>query len=145
MSVNRNKRSVALDLKDPDDLAAALGLSPMPTSSSRTGDPAPRTDSASTPTDLRAEHPALVLCSISGFGQDAGPRSGYDQIVQGASGVMSLTGPVGEPTKWGVPVGDIAAGMFAAYAVAAALYRAARRPGSDAPSTSRCRTASCRC
>ena len=122
MAVNRNKRSVTLDLKDSADLATARGLIDgadvlvenwRPGTADRLGLGA---------AELRAGHPALIYCSISGFGQNAGTRSGYDQIVQGTSGVMSLTGPVGEPTKWGVPVGDVAAGMFAAYAIAAALY-----------------------
>lgn len=122
MAVNRNKRSVTLDLKDPADLDAARALIAgadvvvenwRPGTADRLGLGA---------RELRAEFPSLIVCSISGFGQNAGPRSGYDQIVQGTSGVMSLTGPIGEPTKWGVPVGDIAAGMFAAYAIAAALY-----------------------
>jgi crotonobetainyl-CoA:carnitine CoA-transferase CaiB-like acyl-CoA transferase len=122
MSVNRNKRSLALDLKDPQDKALALRLVAeadvvvenwRPGTAARLG-----LDAES----LRTLHPRLVHCSISGFGQGAGPRSGYDQIVQGESGVMSLTGPVGEPTKWGVPVGDISAGMFAASAILAALY-----------------------
>ena len=122
MSVNRNKRSATFDLKDSNDLAAVLGLVSAsdvvvenwrPGTAARLGLDAER---------LRALHPGLVFCSISGFGQDQGPRSGYDQIVQGTSGVMALTGPIGEPTKWGVPVGDIAAGMFAANAITAALY-----------------------
>lgn len=122
MSVNRNKRSVTLNLKVPRDVAAARSLIAdadvvvenwRPGTADRLGLGA---------TDLRADDPALIHCSISGFGQDQGPRSGYDQIVQGTSGVMSLTGPPGEPTKWGVPIGDVAAGMFAAYAIVAALY-----------------------
>ena len=126
MSVNRNKRSVALDLKDPEDLAAALDLVAAadvvvenwrPGTAERLG-----LDAAT----LRERHPGLVYCSISGFGQDQGTRSGYDQILQGTSGVMSLTGRPDEPTKWGVPVGDVAAGMFAANAVLAALYERAR-------------------
>lgn len=123
MSVNRNKRSVALDLKDPDDLAAVLDIVKSadvvaenwrPGTAARLGLGADR---------LRLAYPGLIVCSISGFGQDQGPRAGYDQILQGTSGVMSLTGPVGEPTKWGVPVGDLSAGMFAATAIVAALYQ----------------------
>jgi len=82
------------------------------------------------PERLHATNPRLVYCSISGFGQDQGTRSGYDQIVQGTSGVMTLTGRAEEPTKWGVPVADIAAGMFAATAIVSALYeRHGRGPG----------------
>jgi formyl-CoA transferase len=123
MAVNRNKRSVALDLKDAADLDTAralIGDADVVVENWRPGT-AERLGLGAV--DLRTEDPALIVCSISGFGQKSGPRSGYDQIVQGTSGVMSLTGPIGEPTKWGVPVGDVAAGMFAAFAIAAALYQ----------------------
>lgn len=122
VAVNRNKRSVSLDLKDPVGAAAASRLvasADVVVENWRPGAAARLGLDAAT---LRARHPALVHCSISGFGQGGAARAGYDQIVQGESGVMSLTGPVGAPTKWGVPVGDIAAGMFAASAVLAALY-----------------------
>jgi crotonobetainyl-CoA:carnitine CoA-transferase CaiB-like acyl-CoA transferase len=66
------------------------------------------------------------MASISGFGQ-TGPgsqRTAYDLVVQGMGGIMSVTGQVGgPPTKYGIPIGDIGAGMFAAYAIAAALFR----------------------
>jgi crotonobetainyl-CoA:carnitine CoA-transferase CaiB-like acyl-CoA transferase len=122
MSVNRNKRSVTLDLKSPDGLAAAHALTAQADVVVENWRPGIADRLGFSAAQLRATDPALVHCSISGFGQDQGPRSGYDQIVQGTSGVMSLTGPVGEPTKWGVPVGDIAAGMFASTAIVAALY-----------------------
>jgi formyl-CoA transferase len=122
MSVNRNKRSVALDLKTPDGVAAARRLVKTadvivenwrPGTAARLGLDSP---------SLRVDNPGLIVCSISGYGQDGNDRAGYDQIVQGTSGVMSLTGPQGQPTKWGVPGADIAAGMFAALAVVACLY-----------------------
>lgn len=122
MSVNRNKRSVALDLKDDTDFRAVLALVAKadvvvenwrPGTAARLG-----LDSAT----MRKDNPGLVICSISGYGQDGNARAGYDQIVQGTSGVMSMTGPPGEPTKWGVPAADIAAGMFASNAIVAALY-----------------------
>jgi formyl-CoA transferase len=122
LSVNRNKRSVALDLKDEADLATArrlIGNADVLVENWRPGTAARLGLGAE---QVSASNPRLVFCSISGFGQDGPPRAGYDQIVQGTSGVMSLTGPVGEPTKWGVPVGDISAGMFAATAIIAALF-----------------------
>ncbi|MGH7911603.1 MAG: CaiB/BaiF CoA transferase family protein, partial [Candidatus Dormibacteraceae bacterium] len=71
---------------------------------------------------LRATKPELVYASISGFGQDWPSLAGYDQIAQGTSGLMSLTGAPGSgPQKVGVPIGDVAAGMFAAHAVLGAL------------------------
>ena len=114
MSINRNKRSVALDLKTPEGVAAARRLvktAAVVVENWRPGTAARLGLDAQT---LRADNPGLIICSISGYGQDGNDRAGYDQIVQGTSGVMSLTGPEGQPTKWGVPGADIAAGMFAA-------------------------------
>jgi crotonobetainyl-CoA:carnitine CoA-transferase CaiB-like acyl-CoA transferase len=78
---------------------------------------------------LSADHPGLVYCSITGFGQD-GPyanRSGYDFIVQGMSGIMSLTGePDGAPQKIGVAYADILTGLYAVIGIQAALAERAR-------------------
>ena len=79
---------------------------------------------------LRAAHPRLIYASITGFGQD-GPyaaRAGYDYIIQGMGGLMSLTGvpdgePGGGPMKVGVAVADLFSGMYTASAILAALYR----------------------
>jgi formyl-CoA transferase len=126
VAVNRNKRSIALDLKSSSGIRTAKQLAASadvvvenwrPGTASRLGLGA---------AELRATTPSLVYCSISGFGQDQGSRSGYDQIVQGTSGVMTVTGPAGSPTKWGVPVGDIASGMFAATAIIGALLERVR-------------------
>lgn len=122
LAVNRNKRSVALDLKDPAGLATARRLATEADVVVENWRPGTAARLGIGPDELTAANPRLVFCSISGFGQDAPPRAGYDQIVQGTSGVMSLTGPDGHPTKWGVPGGDLAAGMFAATAIIAALY-----------------------
>ncbi|WP_265448020.1 CaiB/BaiF CoA transferase family protein [Flexivirga meconopsidis] len=78
---------------------------------------------------LRQLNPGLIVCSISGFGHDGpeGGRAGYDQIAQGEVGLMSLTGePGGEPTKVGVSIGDLTAGMNAAFGIVAALYERTR-------------------
>lgn len=76
------------------------------------------------PEALRADHPNLIYCAVSGFGQ-TGPwrdRPAYDQIVQGVSGVMSVTGqPGGDPLRAGFPVSDTVGGLTAAFAIAAAL------------------------
>ena len=129
LSVNRNKRSLALDLKHEGGRAALWRLieradvlvenfSPGTIGRLGFGDEA-----------VRARRPGLVYASISGFGQ-TGParhRTAYDLILQGMGGMMSVTGqPDGPPTKLGVPIADIAAGMFAAYAVAAALFERER-------------------
>ncbi|HZB33792.1 MAG TPA: CoA transferase [Streptosporangiaceae bacterium] len=122
VSVNRNKRSVALDLKQPEDLQAALDLIATADVVVENWRPGTAARLGLAPDRLRTMNPKLTVCSISGFGQDQGTRTGYDQILQGTSGVMSITGPPGAPTKWGVPIGDIASGMFAATAIVAALH-----------------------
>lgn len=121
MAVNRNKRSVALDLKDPSDLETAQRLVTAADVMVENWRPGTAQRLGLGAEAMRALNPRLVYCSMSGFGQDGDPRSGYDQIVQGTSGVMHLTGPVGSPTKWGVPIADIAAGMFASTAIVSAL------------------------
>jgi crotonobetainyl-CoA:carnitine CoA-transferase CaiB-like acyl-CoA transferase len=76
---------------------------------------------------LREEFPALVYCSITGFGQTGpyAPRAGYDYLAQGMGGVMSLTGePDGEPVKVGVGIADVMCGMYAVVAILAALRHA---------------------
>lgn len=76
---------------------------------------------------LRTINPKLVYCSITGFGQDGpyAPRAGYDFIVQGMSGLMSITGPAdGEPQKVGVAVTDIFTGLYSVIAIQAALRHA---------------------
>lgn len=129
LSVNRNKRSITLDLKQERDRAVLWQLIDggdvlvenfSPGTAGRLG-----FDDAA----VRARRPNIVYCSISGFGQ-TGPgrdRTAYDLIVQGMSGLMSVTGPLdGEPTRFGVPIADIAAGMFAAYAIVNALFHRER-------------------
>lgn len=122
LSVNRNKRSVVLDLKDPAARGAAEELAMAcdvvvenfkPGTIARLG-----LDAAT----LQGMKPALVYASISGFGQSQPTLAGYDQIAQGSSGMMSVNaGPESSPTKVGVPIGDITAGMFACQAILAAL------------------------
>jgi crotonobetainyl-CoA:carnitine CoA-transferase CaiB-like acyl-CoA transferase len=81
--------------------------------------------------EARKLNPSLVYCSISGYGQD-GPRAkqpAYDGILQGVGGIQFLTGePDGGPARVGVPIADITAGMFGAYAIASALFWRERDP-----------------
>ncbi|MGB3390997.1 MAG: CaiB/BaiF CoA-transferase family protein [Pseudaminobacter sp.] len=77
--------------------------------------------------NLKAVNPRLVYCSITGFGQDGpyAPRAGYDFIIQGMSGLMSITGPAGgEPQKVGVAVTDLFTGLYSVIAIQAALRHA---------------------
>ncbi|MGW1025676.1 CaiB/BaiF CoA transferase family protein [Streptomyces sp. NPDC002577] len=128
-SVNRNKESISLDLKDPQDkgvLRRLVERADVLIENFRTGVLARLGFSFER---LQQLNPRLVVLSITGFGYD-GPeasRPGYDQILQGEGGLMSLTGPTGgTPTKVGVPIADLLAGMNGAYGVLAALYERTR-------------------
>jgi formyl-CoA transferase len=125
MSCNRNKESVVLDLKSAegiDLLERLVRRADVLIENFRAGVMERLGFSLAR---LHELNPRLVLCSITGFGHD-GPeasRPGYDQILQGEAGLMSLTGePDGEPTRVGVPIGDLLAGIHAAYGVCAALH-----------------------
>src|SRR3954467_4086736 len=124
LSANRNKESIALDLKDDGDrgvLTELLRRADVLMENFRPGTLA----RLGFGTDVLAElNPRLVPLAISGFGHDGpeGGRAGYDQIAQGEGGLMSLTGSSPEdPQRVGVPIGDLLAGMYGAYGVLAAL------------------------
>jgi crotonobetainyl-CoA:carnitine CoA-transferase CaiB-like acyl-CoA transferase len=128
MSANRNKRSVVIDLTKPEGqklVHRLIAKADVVVENFKTGNLA-RYGLAYD--DLKGEHPRLVYCSVTGFGQ-SGPyskRPGYDFLIQGMGGIMSLTGePDGEPQKAGVPIADIMPGMFATVAINAALRHVA--------------------
>ncbi|HVA22023.1 MAG TPA: CoA transferase [Candidatus Micrarchaeia archaeon] len=130
LAVNRNKRSVCLDLKVGADRRTALRLAATADVVVENFKPGAAARLGLGAVALRRRHPRLIHASISGFGQNQPRLSGYDQIVQGTSGLMSLTGAAdGPPTKVGVPVGDITAGMFCAHAILAALWERERTGG----------------
>ncbi|MEP6802066.1 MAG: CoA transferase [Acidobacteriota bacterium] len=132
LSVNRNKRSVTLDLRQPDGrrlLCDMASRADVFVENFKTG------FLSGLGLDFPALHrvnPRLVYCSISGYGQ-TGPRrqeTGFDLTIQAESGIMDVTGqPDGPPTKVGVPLTDVTAALYAAYGVLAAL-RARDRTGS---------------
>jgi glutaryl-CoA transferase len=131
MSVNRNKRSVTLDLKSAAGQAALKRLASSADVLVENFRPGTM-DRLGLSYDRAHElNQSLIYCSVSGFGQ-TGPRArqpAYDAILQGMGGIQFLSGePDGGPTRVGVPIADISAGMFAAYAVASALYRRERDP-----------------
>ncbi|HET8719215.1 MAG TPA: CoA transferase [Nocardioidaceae bacterium] len=124
LSANRNKESIALDLKDPADREVLLALvrrADVVVENFRTG----VLERLGIGIEkLHELNPRLVILSITGFGHDGpeGGRAGYDQIAQGEAGLMSLTGPDPDtPQKVGVPISDLLAGMYGAYGVTAAL------------------------
>lgn len=121
---NRNKRSVTLDIAKPEGQRLARALiakSDILVENFKVGT-LPRYGLGYD--DLRGDHPGLIYCSITGFGQ-TGPyasRPGYDSLIQAMGGIMSLTGvPDGQPMKVGVPVADLFAGLYGAIGVLAAL------------------------
>lgn len=123
MSCNRNKESVTANLKSEGGrelLERLVREADVLVENYRPG----ALDRLGLGLDRMHEvNPGLVVLSITGFGHDGpdGTRAGYDQIAQGEAGLMSLTGPPGEPTRVGVPIGDLLAGMYGANGVLAAL------------------------
>ncbi len=125
MSVNRNKKSIALNMKSEKSSEIIHKLIKQsdvlvenfrPGAMERLGLDYER---------VKEMNPQLIYCSISGFGQDGPYRMlpGMDQVLQGMGGVMSMTGePGGPPIKVGVAIADITGGMFAAYGIVVALY-----------------------
>ncbi|KAK1182883.1 CoA transferase [Streptomyces sp. NBS 14/10] len=129
LAQNAGKRSLTLNLKDPEGRAALLRAVREADVLVENFRPGVMDRLGVGWQELRKENPSLVYCAISGFGQTGPMRSrpAYDQIVQGLSGMMSVTGtPDVAPLRAGFPVADTLGGMAAAYAIAAALVRRAR-------------------
>lgn len=125
--VNRGKRGIILDLKSEDGRAALRRLAAEADVLVENYRPGVMAEFGLSYEDLRLLNPALVYCSISGFGS-TGPyaqRGGFDLIAQGMSGIMSVTGEPGRPpVKCGLPLTDLGAGLFALQAIMAAyIYR----------------------
>jgi formyl-CoA transferase len=125
MSCNRNKESIALDLKSDDGrrtLTRLIRQADILVENFRTG---VLDRLGFSMRQLHELNPRLVILSITGFGHDGpeGGRPGYDQIAQGEGGLMSLTGNrPDEPTKVGAPIADLLAGMYGAFGAVAALH-----------------------
>ncbi|MFT6271177.1 MAG: crotonobetainyl-CoA:carnitine CoA-transferase CaiB-like acyl-CoA transferase [Dinoroseobacter sp.] len=125
-SCNRGKRSVVIDFRTPEglaDLKALIASADVVIENYKVGGLAKYGLDYSA---LKEAHPGLIYCSITGFGQD-GPyahRAGYDYIIQGMSGLMSVTGdPGSQPQKVGVAVTDVLTGVYASTAILAALHQ----------------------
>lgn len=123
LSANRNKESVTADLKSAEGkefLTRLVGKADVLIENFRPG----VLDRLGFSVErLHELNPGLVIVSITGFGHDGpeGGRAGYDQIAQGEGGLMSITGAT-EPTKTGMPIADLLAGMYGAYGALAALH-----------------------
>lgn len=127
LCANRNKRSIAIDIASPDGQALIhklLEKADILIENYKVGGLKAYGLSYE---QLKEKFPRLIYCSITGFGQTGpyAPRAGYDFLIQGMGGIMSLTGdPNGEPMKVGVAVADVMAGMYATVGLLAALrYR----------------------
>lgn len=125
-SINRNKRSLAADLKDPQDVARIRRLAARADVLIENFRPGVLGRLGLDYETLHAECPGLVYCSISGFGH-TGPyasKGAFDLTVQAIAGLMSVTGEEDRsPVKCGVPVGDYCSGLYAALTILAALMR----------------------
>lgn len=127
---NRSKESLALDLKKPSDHSVLMRLlsradvlvqNLAPGASARLG---------LSYDDLKAAHPSLIVCNISGYGSD-GPyrdKKAYDLLIQSEAGMLSVTGTGKEPAKVGISIADISAGSYAYSNILAALYQRERDP-----------------
>ena len=126
-SVNRNKRSVALDLKSPDDIVLLKSLVAKTDILIENYRPGVLSRLGLGYDDLNAVNPKMIYCSISGYGQ-TGPyasKGAFDVTVQAIAGIMSVTGEPSEPpVKCGVPIGDFCAGLYAGFSILAMLRKA---------------------
>jgi CoA:oxalate CoA-transferase len=131
-SVNRNKSSIAIDFYSADGSALLRRLALDADVVIENFKPGTMTAMGLDPAELRAEKPSLIVASVSGFGS-SGPlaqAAGLDQVAQGMSGLMSITGEDAQhPMRMGVPIIDIYAGIFTAVGIAAALVGRERTGG----------------
>ncbi len=123
-NLQRNRRSLTLNLKDPEGKALFLKLAATADVVVENFRPDVKNRLGIDYESLKAVNPRIILASISGFGQD-GPyakRPGFDQIAQGMGGLMSITGdPDGGPMRVGIPIADLTAGLFCALGIQTAL------------------------
>ena len=128
-SLNRNKRSIALDLKNPEHQAHACALIAQAQVVVENNRPGVMQRLGLGYEAMHLLNPALIYCSISAYGQ-SGPRSqegGFDVTIQAVSGIMSVTGQAdGAPVKCGVPVADFTAGLYGAMSICAQLRQVAQ-------------------
>jgi len=126
LSLNRNKRSVVIDLKTPEGVEAVHRLAGGSDVLIENFRPGLMSALGLALADLRSANPRLVTCSLTAFGEEtreSAGRPGYDIIMQALSGLMSVTGDVGgEPTKAGVALLDVVTGLYAAIGILAALH-----------------------
>lgn len=122
--LNRGKESLVLNIKDPDDSALLHRLLAQADVFIQNLAPGAATRAGFDSQQLRREHPRLITCDISGYGESGSysQRKAYDLLVQAESGLSAITGGPDEPSRVGVSVCDIAAGMHAMIGILQALY-----------------------
>src|SRR4051794_20388298 len=128
-NLHRNKRAIAIDLKVPEGLALFYRMVAKADIVVENMRPAVKHRLGVDYQSLRAVNPRIVYGSISGFGQDGpyGDRGGVDQIAQGLSGLMSVTGLPGQgPVRCGAAITDVAAGIYLSFGILAALHERER-------------------
>ena len=129
LSINRNKKSCAINLKTPEGIALIQELALKSDVLIENFRPGTLKKFGLSYEELKKQNPGLIYCAITGFGQ-TGPdshRPGYDLIIQGESGVMDITGdPDGPPTKVGTSIADLLTGQYASQGVLAALVERSR-------------------
>lgn len=129
LSINRNKKSITLNLKNEKARAVAARLMATADVVIEANRPGTMEGFGLGYEDVKKFNPKIIYCSVSGFGQ-TGPyraKPGFDQVLQGYGGIMGLTGEAdGLPLKVGIAVTDISAGMFAVIGILAALYHRER-------------------
>src|SRR6185436_17357288 len=128
LSINRNKRSIALDLRSPQGRRRGLALARRADVMIENFRGASMARLGFDYDSVRPLTPGLVYCSITGFGTDGGAElPGYDLVVQAVSGLMSLTGPDADtPSKTGIATADVLTGLHAAVGILAALHHRER-------------------
>src|SRR5712692_2248114 len=125
-SINRNKRSIAVDLKDSTQVGQLKRLCGKADAIIENYRPGVLERLGLGYEALRAASPRLVYCSINGYGHTGpyGGKGAFDATMQGMSGVMSVTGEAeGPPVKFGVPLGDFGAGLYGAFCITSAILR----------------------
>jgi len=123
--VNRSKESLTLDLKQPQALAVLMELIATADVLVQNLAPGATARMGLDAKTLQARHPALIVCDISGYGDD-GPyrdKKAYDLLIQSEAGLLSVTGTPDDPCKCGISIADIAAGMYAYTSILAALLQ----------------------
>src|SRR5260370_10015433 len=127
--LNRGKESLTLDIKNPEDKALLLRILARADVFVQNLAPGAAARAGFDPVELRAHHPRLVTCSISGYGESGPYRDmkAYDMLIQAETGLADITGPPEAPGRVGVSVADIASGLNAYAAILEALLGRERR------------------